>query len=68
MAYFGVYEFIKRAYSGDGSFSAVGTILGGGFAGVCNWLVAIPFDTVKSRLQTAETGTYSGIMDCTRYC
>jgi len=34
--------------------------LAGGTAGVCNWLVAIPADVVKSRLQSAPTGTYSG--------
>ena len=37
------------------------TLLAGGTAGVCNWLVAIPADVVKSRLQSAPEGTYSGI-------
>ena len=34
--------------------------MAGGTAGVCNWLVAIPADVVKSRLQSAPSGTYSG--------
>ena len=32
--------------------------------GVANWLVAIPFDTVKTRFQTAPDGTYKGTFDC----
>jgi hypothetical protein len=31
-------------------------------AGICNWLVAIPADVVKSRLQTAPEGVYSGMI------
>ena len=27
------------------------TLFAGGMAGICNWLVAIPMDVVKSRLQ-----------------
>ena len=33
-------------------------------AGICNWLVAIPFDTIKSRIQTAGPGKYKGMLDC----
>ena len=29
------------------------TLVAGGLAGMCNWLVAIPMDVVKSRLQAA---------------
>jgi solute carrier family 25 carnitine/acylcarnitine transporter 20/29 len=36
-------------------------VLAGGMAGICNWLVAIPADVVKSRLQTAPEGVYSGM-------
>ena len=32
-------------------------------AGICNWVVAIPVDVVKSRLQAAPEGVYSGAMD-----
>jgi solute carrier family 25 carnitine/acylcarnitine transporter 20/29 len=32
-------------------------------AGICNWLVAIPMDVVKSRLQAAPEGTYTGAVD-----
>ena len=39
------------------------TLLAGGLAGMCNWLVAIPMDVVKSRLQAAPEGFYSGSLD-----
>ena len=32
------------------------TLAGGGAAGVCNWLVALPFDTIKSRIQVGTAG------------
>jgi len=38
-------------------------LIAGGMAGVCNWLVAIPADVLKSRLQAAPEGTYSGLRD-----
>ena len=41
-------------------------IVAGGTAGVAMWAIAIPPDVLKSRLQSAPTGTYSGIMDCAR--
>jgi hypothetical protein len=41
--------------------------LAGGTAGVLQWLPPIYFtDIIKSRMQTADPGTYSGIIDCTR--
>ena len=39
------------------------TLVAGGLAGMCNWLVAIPMDVVKSRLQAAPEGTYTGAHD-----
>ena len=35
------------------SLSVGSTLVAGGLAGMCNWLVAIPMDVVKSRLQAA---------------
>ena len=51
-AYFSVYEYIKRTLTPEGkSLSPLAVVLGGGFAGVCNWVVALPFDVIKSRIQ-----------------
>ncbi|KAI9513048.1 mitochondrial carrier [Russula earlei] len=69
-AYFAAYEVTKKALtpvnasSSDLNISQV--ILAGGTAGVAMWAIAIPPDVLKSRLQSAPTGTYSGIVDCAR--
>lgn len=57
--YFSSYEFFKRQFaSSDGSVSALATLTAGGTAGMCNWLFAIPIDTLKSKLQVAPDGMY----------
>eukprot|EP00980_Cylindrotheca_fusiformis_P011830 scaffold2816_cov121-Cylindrotheca_fusiformis.AAC.46 len=68
-AYFGTYEFVKKIscdFEGREKPSILGTLLAGGCAGVGNWIIAIPFDTIKSRWQTAPTGKYSSIADVLR--
>lgn len=69
-AYFAAYEGIKRhmaasaASAGpDGEAKAVAAkpsalaiVAGGAAAGVANWLVALPFDVVKSRIQASVGG------------
>jgi len=64
-AYFASYELIQRWLQGpDRQKLSVGsTLFAGGMAGICNWLVAIPMDVVKSRLQAAPEGMYSGALD-----
>jgi len=67
-AYFGGYEIIQRAmvYYGGGDRSDLGvgrTLLAGGLAGVCNWIVALPPDVLKSRLQSATDGQFKGVGD-----
>ncbi|KAF9651978.1 mitochondrial carrier [Thelephora ganbajun] len=67
-AYFAAYEITKKwltpADSKDLSLSAI--IFAGGTAGVAMWTIAIPPDVIKSRIQSAPTGTYSGFLDCVR--
>jgi solute carrier family 25 carnitine/acylcarnitine transporter 20/29 len=65
-AYFGAYEFLKRLscqMEGRDHPSTFGILFSGGFAGVANWMVAIPFDTIKTRYQTAPAGTYRNLAD-----
>jgi solute carrier family 25 carnitine/acylcarnitine transporter 20/29 len=38
----------------------------GGFGGSCLVVVGHPFDTIKVRMQTAESGMYSGVLDCVK--
>lgn len=64
--YFLTYEAIKDYLSsnGDNPPSILATIVAGGSAGIANWLVGMPPDVLKSRLQTAPEGTYkNGIRD-----
>jgi len=64
-AFFASYELIQRWLQGPQrtELSVGSTLFAGGLAGMCNWLVAIPMDVVKSRLQAAPEGTYSGALD-----
>lgn len=64
-AFFASYELIQRWMSGPErcELSVGKTLFAGGVAGICNWVVAIPVDVVKSRLQAAPEGVYSGAVD-----
>uniref|UniRef100_A0A7S2UMC7 Mitochondrial carrier protein n=1 Tax=Attheya septentrionalis TaxID=420275 RepID=A0A7S2UMC7_9STRA len=73
VAWFGTYEVVKRemmkAQGMDpktGQLSPLAVLSAGGFAGMACWCVAIPPDVLKSRLQTAPEGKYSGMMDVYR--
>lgn len=69
-AYFAAYEVTKKSLTPVGSSPADlnlgAVILAGGTAGVAMWTLAIPPDVLKSRIQSAPSGTYSGILDCAR--
>lgn len=61
MAYYGSYEIFKKALTPEDDEASTPAILtAGGLAGICNWLVAVPPDVIKTRLQTAPAGTYPG--------
>ena len=64
---FGAYEYLKRTLSADGTgrnLKFYEALFAGGMAGISNWLVSIPADVLKSRLQTAPEGTYpNGLRD-----
>ncbi|KAG8990755.1 carnitine transporter [Tulasnella sp. JGI-2019a] len=69
-AYFVAYELAKKALTPadqDASQLNLGAIIvAGGTAGVAMWSLAIPPDTIKSRIQSAPQGTYNGFIDCAR--
>lgn len=55
--YFATYELVQRALkSEDGSLTLLSTITAGGCAGIGNWIVGMPPDVLKSRLQTGMNG------------
>jgi solute carrier family 25 carnitine/acylcarnitine transporter 20/29 len=64
-AYFGTYETLKNKFINEksGELNKGAILFCGGTAGVTNWLVAIPQDVLKSRLQAAPEGVYKGLGD-----
>lgn len=68
VGYFGGNEAIKRALTPKGQdasdLNAFRVFFAGGCAGMINWVIAIPPDVLKSRIQTAPEGTYRGIYHC----
>lgn len=48
------------------SLESLRSLASGGVGGVCAVLVGHPFDLVKVRLQTAESGVYKGALDVVR--
>ncbi|CAL1695563.1 unnamed protein product [Somion occarium] len=69
-AYFAAYEVVKKLLTPAGAspsdLNLGAIIIAGGSAGVAMWSIAIPPDVLKSRIQSAPTGTYSGFLDCAR--
>ncbi|KAH7885923.1 hypothetical protein F5I97DRAFT_1809627 [Phlebopus sp. FC_14] len=69
-AYFVAYEVTKTALTPVGpshsELNLGAIILAGGTAGVAMWSLAIPPDVLKSRLQSAPSGAYTGLFDCFR--
>jgi len=66
--YFGFYEIVKDQLTPAGStgLSTGATLVAGGLAGMANWAVAIPPDTLKTRFQTDTVGKYGGTLDVYR--
>ena len=51
---------------GSTQMSTGAVLFAGGAAGMANWAVAIPPDTLKTRFQTDVTGQYKGVADVYR--
>ncbi|KAH8251989.1 hypothetical protein KR032_001791 [Drosophila birchii] len=59
--YFLVYEYIQdeaKSKSSTGQINTASTIFAGGVAGMAYWILGMPADVLKSRLQSAPEGTY----------
>lgn len=59
--YFMTYEWVKEVLlpeEATAKTKMMATVVAGGCAGIANWLVGMPADVLKSRLQTAPEGTY----------
>ena len=65
--YYPCYEYCKGLYGQYLSDPMWAQFLAGGTAGVVQWLPPIFwFDVLKSKMQTAPQGHYSGVLDCIR--
>lgn len=51
--YFSTYEYLKKQFTppGESGPGTLATLFCGGIAGIFNWAFAIPFDTMKSKIQ-----------------
>ena len=58
LLYFSTYEYLKVQFTPQGEErpNFVGTLGAGGVAGIMNWIVALPIDVLKTRLQIAPEG------------
>lgn len=60
--YFMSYEYLQKILTPkdvvSNQLSLGRTIFAGGMAGILHWLVAIPADVLKSRLQTGKFYSY----------
>lgn len=65
MAYFATYEILKKEiskfYTSNGdkkpTLPVAAILISGGLAGMANWIVAIPADVIKSRIQAGAEGS-----------
>jgi solute carrier family 25 (mitochondrial carnitine/acylcarnitine transporter), member 20/29 len=68
-AYFAGYEYFKRLGVPEGGtlkdVSKSWILFSGGMAGICNWLISLPPDTLKSRVQ-GHPDKYKSGLDCFR--
>ena len=65
VAYFATYEILKRELSSSYSSSSLpvaSILVAGGLAGMANWIVAIPADVIKSRIQAGAEGSGSQLL------
>ena len=60
------YEWMNHNIFSDGvsEMTLTGMLISGGLAGVFSWIINIPVDVIKSRLQTATNAQYRGFFDC----
>lgn len=69
--YFVTYEGLSKQFEkrseGNTRFKALSTLVAGGTAGILFWVVGMPADVIKSRLQTSPENLYpKGIRDVVR--
>lgn len=67
IVYFGCYGLLRQVLPQSyDSFNVFSILCAGGVAGVAQWIVIFPFDTVKTRMQIAKEGRYWDSMHVAR--
>eukprot|EP00758_Cryptobia_borreli_P001900 Tbor_TRINITY_DN2622_c0_g1::TRINITY_DN2622_c0_g1_i1::g.17989::m.17989/K15109/SLC25A20_29, CACT, CACL, CRC1; solute carrier family 25 (mitochondrial carnitine/acylcarnitine transporter), member 20/29 len=67
VVYFGLYGYIRQVLpQSENKLNIASTLLAGGCAGVGQWSVVFPLDTIKTRYQIAKEGTYIDWIHCAR--
>ena len=63
MGWYGAYYLFKSfARQEDGTYSKLGLLNAGGFAGIAMWVIGVPPDVIKTRVQNSTPGQYPGGM------
>ena len=58
--YGGYYFFKSLARRKDGTYSIPGIINAGGCGGIVNWIICMPADVIKTKIQNSAAGQYPG--------
>lgn len=67
IVYFGSYGLLRQALpQGDARENIASTLFAGGCAGMTQWAIIFPLDTIKTRQQIAKKGTYIDWVHCGR--
>ena len=63
MGWYGAYYLFKNfSKRDDGTYSTLGLLNAGGFAGIAMWIIGVPPDVIKTRIQNSKPGQYPGGM------
>ena len=58
--YGGYYFFKNLSRRKDGSYSTLGLLNAGGCGGIVNWIICMPADVIKTKIQNSSPGQYPG--------
>jgi|EP00505_MAST-04D_sp_SCG-Rhode-Island_P003964 solute carrier family 25 (mitochondrial carnitine/acylcarnitine transporter), member 20/29 len=63
VGWYGTYQLMKgMSQREDGTYSKFALLNAGGFAGISMWVIGVPPDVIKTRIQNSTPGQYPGGM------
>ena len=67
ITYLGCYGILRQLLpQQDGALNTMSVLFAGGCAGVAQWSIIFPLDTIKTRMQIARSGVYTDVMHVAR--